>query len=184
MRPQDVLLLLKLVSLGDAEWRYVDVAKSLRISQSEVAEGLHRNMQARLVSPDKRRVFRSALLEFLTHGLKYVFPTQPGAIVRGIPTAHGAPPLSDHISSEEVYVWPTDQGTARGQAIIPLYPTVVEAAANDPQLYELLALVDAIRVGRVREQKIAIDELRKRIQGDAYSPNELRGAEHCSPRLG
>jgi hypothetical protein len=31
--------------------------------------------------------------EFLIHGLKYVFPAYPGALVRGVPTAHSAEPL-------------------------------------------------------------------------------------------
>jgi hypothetical protein len=34
---------------------------------------------------------------------------------------------------------------------------------NDTQLYELLAMVDAIRVGRAREKNLAIGELTKRI---------------------
>lgn len=185
MRPQDILILLKLVSLGDTKWRYADVAKALYISQSEVAEGLHRNMQARLIAPDKRRVFRSALMEFLTHGIKYVFPTEPGAIVRGVPTAHSAAPLSDRIAEgEESYVWPSDEGTMRGQAIQPLYPTTVAAALADPEFYKLLALVDALRVGKAREQKIAIEELRKRIQGDAYSPYEPSRIGNRSPGIG
>jgi hypothetical protein len=45
----------------------------------------------------------------------------------------------------------------------PLYKNVPEAARRDPKLYELLALVDAIRDGRAREREIAIDELKARI---------------------
>ncbi|MBN1561227.1 hypothetical protein JW998_13320 [candidate division KSB1 bacterium] len=44
------------------------------------------------------------------------------------------------------------------------------ACAKDDKLYELLALVDAIRLGRAREKKRAIDELRKRIRSPE-SPN-------------
>ena len=51
----------------------------------------------------------------------------------------------------------------RGQAIVPLYPSIIEAIMKDPMRYELLALLDAIRVGKAREQKAAIDELTKRI---------------------
>jgi hypothetical protein len=45
----------------------------------------------------------------------------------------------------------------------PLYPSAVDAARRDPVLYECLALVDAIRVGRARERALAVDLLRKRI---------------------
>ena len=45
---------------------------------------------------------------------------------------------------------------------MPLYRSVPQAASNDPELYALLSLIDAIRVGRMREQRLAIDELEKR----------------------
>ena len=51
----------------------------------------------------------------------------------------------------------------RGQGIAPLYESVPLAAAKDQQLYELLALVDALRVGRARERALAIGELESRI---------------------
>lgn len=38
-----------------------------------------------------------------------------------------------------------------------------EAARRDPALYELLALVDALRGGRARERKLAQDELARRF---------------------
>jgi len=66
-------------------------------------------------------------------------------------------------SPSEVYVWPDPQGVVRGQAIAPLYRSVPQAASNDPELYALLSLIDAIRVGRVREQRLAASELEKRI---------------------
>jgi hypothetical protein len=42
-------------------------------------------------------------MDFLKHGPKYVYPQQPEVIVRGIPTAHSAPPLNNTIVSEEHY---------------------------------------------------------------------------------
>jgi len=106
---------------------------------------------------------KSALQEFLVHGIKYAFPAEPGRLCRGIVTAHSAPPLAEKIVSSEPYVWPDDEGPVRGQAIEPLYPSAPAAARKDPKLYELLALVDTLRVGRAREQKIAVQEIEKRI---------------------
>jgi hypothetical protein len=86
-------------------------------------------------------------------------------MVRGIPTAHSAEPLKSMlmVNPDDVYVWATPNGKVRGQAIQPLYRSVPQAITDDPQLYELLCLVDALRVGRVREQKIAASELIKRL---------------------
>lgn len=83
---------------------------------------------------------------------------RPGAIIRRIPTVHSAKPLSDLIDSNENYVWSSEKGTLRGESIIPLYPAVMEAALNDEDLYELLTLVDAIRIGKAREKELALKE--------------------------
>jgi hypothetical protein len=78
-------------------------------------------------------------------------------------TAHSAEPLNRIIQATDKYVWPYAKGLERGQAIEPLYPTLVAASLKDTDLYELLTLVDAIRVGRVREKEMAKRELEKRI---------------------
>lgn len=164
MRPQDIVVMLKISTLGSTPWRIIDLATSLAISQSEISESLNRNRIACLMDATKRGIHMAALAEFLLHGLKYVFPEQPGPIVRGMPTAHSAPPLSKRIlASDEALVWPDPEGSARGQSILPLYGTVPKAARNDQKLYELLALVDAIRVGKARERQIAEDELKTRL---------------------
>jgi hypothetical protein len=66
-------------------------------------------------------------------------------------------------SDRDIYVWPDEEGTVRGEMIEPLYPTIPKAAKVDPEFYELLTLLDVIRVGRPREYKIAADQLHKRI---------------------
>ena len=50
---------------------------------------------------------------------------------------------------------PFIDGPHRGPEIKPLYPTAPEAASEDPALYQLLTLVDAIRTGRSRERRLA-----------------------------
>ncbi len=135
----------------------------LGISASEVSESINRSVFAGLLAQDKNRLMRTAVMEFLEHGLRYVYPQQPGALVRGLPTAHAAKPLSDLIQSEEAYVMPYGKGTVRGQAIEPLHPKLAEACLKDADFYELIALSDALRVGRARERQLAIQELKKRL---------------------
>jgi predicted transcriptional regulator len=164
MRPQDLVVLLKIVSLKQRPWKTTDLAEQLSISQSEISQALTRNRTAGFLDDSKRGVHRHALLEFLIHGVRYVYPQKPGALVRGIPTAHSAPPLSTMIQANgSVYVWPDAEGNMRGEGIEPLYPTLPGAAKLDPELYELAALVDAIRVGKTRERDLAGRELNKRI---------------------
>ena len=163
MSSLDVVVLLKIITLGDQAWNQISLAESLFISQSEISKSIARSKFARLLDPTGKKVRKLALMEFLQYGISYVFPQQAGAIVRGMPTAHSAAPLNSIIQSEESYVWLMGKGSTRGQSIIPLYPSVMEASQNDSRLYELLALVDSIRVGRAREKEIAIKELKSRL---------------------
>ena len=102
-------------------------------------------------------------MDFLKSGLKYVYPQQPGSMVRGIGTAHSAAPLNNEILSEEHFVWPFGKGNIRGQAIEPLHPNTPEACLKDKEYYALMALTDAIRIGKVREQNIAFEMIKERI---------------------
>lgn len=165
LRPQDVLVLLKMIELNGTTWRTVDIAAQLFMSQSEISEALYRAWYAGLVDDSKRTAHRESVLEFLLHGVKYAFPQRPGAIVRGMPTAHSAPPLSSLLSSSTtVYVWPDTEGIARGETIEPLYPSVPKAAKQDQNFYELVSLVDALRVGKSRERTLAATEIEKRVR--------------------
>lgn len=164
LSPLDILILLKIISLGDKKWFQIDISETLGISQSEVSKSLKRLKASWLLAPNSSIVImRENVLEFLCFGLKYIFPQWPGPIVRGIPTAHSAPVLNNEILSNENYVWPYAKGEVRGQSIIPLYPTVPKASINDENLYELLALIDAVRIGNAREKELAYKKLKSRI---------------------
>src|ERR1700758_148412 len=95
MRPHDVVVLLKIIGM-DEGWKSKDLSESLFISGSEISESLNRSMIARLISADKRTVYKNALYDFIIYGLKYVFPTEPGKVTNGLTTAHSAPILRDY----------------------------------------------------------------------------------------
>ncbi len=170
LKPQDLVVALKLVALGDKPWTYVLLASELSMSASEINAAIHRAVQAHLLSPaasrsDKPRPVRDALSEFILHGARYAFPPDRGELTRGLPTAWAAPPLTDKIAQpdEPPPVWPDPDGEARGMTFSPLFPSVPKAARQDRVLYELLVLVDAIRGGRARERKVAAVLLAKRF---------------------
>lgn len=163
LQPLDIVLCLKLAS-DDREFPgYEYLAFELDIALSSTHRSVQRLKQAGLVTA-ARKPLNSAILELLVHGVRYVYYVKPGGITRGIPTAHAAPPLSEQIgASGDLPVWPDPKGNVRGYAVTPLHKSVPSAALRDAKLYELLALVDAVRIGRVRERSIAQDELQKRL---------------------
>ena len=169
MRPQDIVVLLKIFSLGEQEWRSKDLSSSLFISQSEVSESLNRSLYAGLIGVDKKTIQKSALFGLLVYGLRYMFPVQAGTLARGIPTAASAPILKDDFPNETSLVWPDPTMETRGLLIEPLYANVVEAVKLDAVLYELLALTETFRVGN-EKQVARAKELLSNIfgQGDDY----------------
>lgn len=164
MKPQDVVVALALLAPG--EKTYPALALSLGMSTSEAHAAVARLVTSGLVDAETRTVKRSALLEFLLHGLRYVFPPEWRGVTRGVPTSYAAPPLRGAFSVGDLPpVWPFPEGTVRGEGLVPLYRSVPKAALRHPDLHEWLALVDALRAGRARERKMAAEELTRRLSG-------------------
>ena len=165
LKPVDLAVGLRLAEAPEA--KYDQLSADLGISASTAHAAVRRLQVAGLLRPGSRAVNRLAFQEFLEHGVRYAFPAQPGAEVRGVPTAHAGPPLAGHIVAEDVLVWPTASGSAVGRAVAPLYRRAVELPERCPSVYESLTLVDALRVGRARERKLAAEALRQKLQAKA-----------------
>src|SRR3984893_15030812 len=159
LKPQDVVVALKLCGYPTGRPPISVVAGDLGLSPSEVHGAIQRLRTSRLLHgpalKDKPNI--SGLEEFLVHGLKYAFLAQQSEVTRGIPTSYAAEPLKSEIavSNDLPPVWPWHDGNTRGVGLEALYKNVPHAALRDPALYELLALVDAIRDGRAREQRLS-----------------------------
>lgn len=173
MKPQDIIVLLKIFLKEPGSWTIARIAHELYMSKSEVSLGIKRLKVAGLARDSLSFGCAVpnpvAMEEFLIHGLKYTFPAQEGREMRGMPTSHCAPPLSEMIQGEEndIYAWPYEFGTVKGKSIPPLYKSVPKSVELDNSLYELLVLLDGIRIGRVREAELSAEELKKRIKSGA-----------------
>ena len=185
MKCHDIGLLLKLYSLQKQEeknqsneiesdfllTRYTARAleQETGISKSQINLSIHRCYDIGLARKDRRlgvpRVNTKVLFDFIVFGLKLVFPVKPMEITRGIATAFSAPVLKEKIMSagELAMVWPDARGDTKGQSIEPLFKSATFAIKQDPEMYALLALVDAIRVGQPREANLAIEMLKERL---------------------
>lgn len=197
LKPQDLLVALKLVALGSERWTYARLAKELGLSASEAHAGVqrclrsgllvenisvdlgdpatHEELLSRDVFPVKSRRRRALqanasgnpvrphdrlLAEFVIHGARFVFVPDRLPLSVGVPTSHSAPAFAGVFAPASTdFVWPHPNGQVRGQGIEPLHPNVPFAAMQDAKLYEMLALFDALRIGRARERGMAIDRL-------------------------
>ena len=168
LKPQDVYVVLKIVAAGVDRPRYSELAMDLGMSPAETHASVKRAEQVHLLHGEqlKHRPNYSALEEFLLHGLQYVFPAERGGMTRGVATAYAGVPMRRLVAQgdEPAPVWPSATGKQRGIAFAPLHKSAPLAAARDPAFYEYLVLADVLRDGRVREKKIAADELKRRFK--------------------
>ena len=153
----DIAAALRLAQVPEAT--YQRLADDLGVSLSQAHSSVGRLHSSRLLLAGRRRVNAHALLEFLEHGVQYAFPAIVGGEARGVATAYAAPALVEELVVDQPMVWPSGGGDAFGPSIDPLYPQAVTLPQRCPELYGALALVDALRVGRVRERKLAADAL-------------------------
>jgi hypothetical protein len=174
IKPQDILVALKLCCIGGDEWSFTRLGKSLFISVGAAHNAVEHLRSAGLVfeRAGEAVVARKKLFEFLVHGVPVFFYPVRGGIGKGMPTGFHAPPLlaelgklGDAVGGAPAVptVWPLPGGKVSGETLEPIYNTVPRAAAADSELYEYLAIVDGMRVGKTRGKKIAIDVLEAKI---------------------
>ena len=165
LKPQDIFIALKLLLEGQGVG-YASLANFLGMSASEVHAGVGRLGQARLLMPGAKQVRRQPLCEFILHGLPYVFPAHQGEMVRGMPTAWAAPVFGGKIvfGGQPPPVWPDLQGTARGEAVEPLYRRRPGSGAARSGLVRSSRSYRCIADRARRERSFAADAIAERFK--------------------
>lgn len=160
----DVLVLVWLAA-HPGPWTFRALGENMKMDVAALHRSVGRLKSVKLLDSE-RQLNRANVEEFLLHGVPYVIPGNLGAEGRGIPTAWGVEPLRGALASTGPSpVWPSPHGMSRGPVLEPLSEAAVDLVSNDPEMSQWLGLVDAIRVGRARERKLASSELRRRIWG-------------------
>lgn len=111
MKSQDIVVLLKLISLQDQElergserlrsesiggdpYAVRNLENLTGISKTEIAQSIKRSVASGIARKDNAknepRPHRRNLFNFIIHGLRFVFPANPASMQRGIPTAFAA----------------------------------------------------------------------------------------------
>ena len=116
MKPQDCVILLKLLSSQDnLQYSQNKLADLLFMSPAEVNAGIKRLVRSGLLILQEKssrsqlvyRPIKAAALEFFVHGIRYVYPAQLGEYTRGVPTSYAAPALKKMIvpGNDPIPVW-------------------------------------------------------------------------------
>ena len=138
LKPQDLAVVLKLVTLNGGRISYAALAAQMRLSQFEVHAAVQRLTAAKLVveRDGAARPNMEALRAFVINGALYAYPPVRGEKTIGFPTAHAAAPLKGRVlaSKDSMPVWPHPEGPERGEALLPLYSQLPLAASDDEKL--------------------------------------------------
>jgi hypothetical protein len=164
LRPGDLVVACQLAITGPA--LFADLASATGLCTGECHNAVRRLRLARLLLPDERRPAREILHHFLVHGVPFAFPPILGVPTVGTPTAHAAPAFRGVVATADGFVWPYADGTAHGQSLLPLFHGAPALASRNQPLYDLLTIVDALRIGTARVRKVASDLLAERFSRD------------------
>lgn len=147
-------------------WTYADLARDVGISQGEAHNAVERCGRAQIITPGGA-VSKRALRDLLCVAMPRVFYAVRGSRTTGLLTSVHAPPLEGKFDSTPAapVVWEDADGTDEGDGLPPLYPSVPHAARGDHVVYELMALVDVIRIGGPQERNQAAALIEKRLAG-------------------
>jgi hypothetical protein len=163
LRPGDLVVACQLAITP--EEKFINIANYTGISAGECHNAVRRLRLARILLSSERRPATDILHNFLVHGAPFAFPAVLGSSTIGVLTAHSAPTFHPSVETAERIVWPYADGKVRGQSLIPLFPAAPALATTNPPLYDVLTIIDALRVGTTRVRKVAAELLAERLSG-------------------
>jgi hypothetical protein len=169
VRPTDLYVLIGVLASGREAAPLRDLAGQLSLDHTVVRRALNNAESAGLYRAETRHVNLPGFEDLAAHAARFVAPAPLGALSAGVPAAWGAEPISRLVrqaADEPLPVWPSARGRVRGQAIAPLHPSAVEAAARNPRVSALLSILDSLRAGDVRVREVAAAELRRELRSD------------------
>ena len=173
LKPQDVLCACKIYSLETLrqEWSYEKLAQKTGLSQGEAHNAVERCHRAQLITPSGA-VARKILRDVLAVALPRMCFVVRGGTTVGWATGVHAPPLVGKFGARDAAevpaVWPDVRRegmdeVVQGWSLEPVYPSVPVACLADPLVYELLSLVDVVRVGGAADRQAAVALIDKRL---------------------
>lgn len=166
--PVDIYVLCGLATrdISADGWTLRSLAAQLGLPLTAVHRALKRAETAQLYNARHRRVQLAALEQLLVHAAPFVLPPKRLGLTVGMPTADSAPVLARRIRAADdalPLVWPQAEGI-RGEGLEPLHPAAPAASVREPALYDLLALIDALRTGNARVRGVARELLTERLR--------------------
>jgi hypothetical protein len=169
LKPQDVIVAIKLAVNPDTSFTYARAAFELGLQPSRIHASVGLIQLSRLgAGPaiQQLTINRLRLADTLIYGVPTIFPAKVGAMSRGMRTAEINEIVPGHFSptDEMAYVWPDPNGKVRGVSVTPLHPCVLVAASNDSKVKGLLIAIDVCRTAAARERKIARDYIRTALE--------------------
>jgi hypothetical protein len=165
LKPQDVVVAAKL-AVGFQHFTYAQLSSAVGLAPSQVHASVKALRQSRLLAQDERddlAINRFRLIEFLIHGVPYMFPATVTHPTKGLATVSALDEMKELFLSQRDYVWPFPGAKDTGVGLVPLHHCVFKAVQNDLTTYRILMAVDAIRIGDARERDVGISVIRRSL---------------------
>lgn len=153
LKPQDVAVMLKLISRGPRNWQSKELAVELMLSNSELSASFQRIALAGMMEPGRMVVNTHGFLSYLLGRFKDYYPVKKREMCYGFPFT---PTVAEDdrmvYGTKEMWVWKEAGGNVYGMGVEPFFPQSVRCARYDSNMYQLLGLCEAIRVSEDVEE--------------------------------
>lgn len=152
------------------------VGERLELSKAEVHRSHNRLQEANLLKVTEERPFAAGpwlnlhnVAEWVLYGVRYAHPAKNTGFGIGIPTGFNCPLIANSEmmppDPANVLAGPSSFmiSECKGVIITPLDKRLSTGLQLSPQFYELIALVDAVRIGGPRELRYAREGLKDKF---------------------
>ena len=188
IKPQDVLVACQLAILGNKTQTHAWLSETLHLSSSTVFASLKSLKLAKLVTASGAgpKVVGQKLLEFLVYGVPTIYYPQKTEVVRGVATAVFSPHFRERFTTDKdlPVVWPYSKGKETGEGLVPLYPSIPIACSKSLDLYQLMATIEILRIGKAREKDAAISYLEDFFEASLPAAGNVSGRRENQPIQG
>lgn len=156
IKPQDVVILGKILS--EKVWpSQKEIGDSLKISQAEISHALKTLDQIGLINLSTKKINQLAVIEFITHALKFIYPIEKKGTGRGILIGPSSLTFKGKVQPDEYnYIWPDPNGESKGIIVTPLIPELSSCVKENEKLFTYLNVIEIFRgLGGVRYRQEA-----------------------------
>jgi hypothetical protein len=187
MKPQDILIALKILANPDTPFRQMDLALSLHLSISEISRALNRLASQHLYIKANKTIAVPQFLYFIEHAAPFIFRLNRTGPTSGNPLFQSQWVQQNRYNPPIQWGWEGHHGTQNLHGYSPFHKSVPKACAKDSAFRRMVLLFEHSLITEGDERNRALVQLRKWIESNSKfmsssAPKNTEGSSGIAQR--